>query len=457
MVNTGLLLRRPYESDYAAYRRFLIANRFEARTVLKAELAARQSLIQRKPGKQWLAPSARSWERQFCDKNGLSFQSAGIVDHRTPIRNCPGCASQCYHSALFQYVWAKRCPLHQQAIVEICPSCKQPWPRPSELLKRKCPCCSAHLSLTKLVENAAFATNNALHFFDAAASAVEHFETSSKVFLVAEHAYDNQYGNHDCVRVNHPDWPSLVAHDNFTWRAAFQAFGVVMSPICERTYDLLPITDHNTPSRNRETRWERRLSRQFDTSLKEPLSHRFGASVVDGSEDFLYSHGLSVAYIMYLSRFIWLSVVSAGPRRRSHLPFIPGGEMFLLDLPKPGTPCFVIYLGEEVPLSAKSFSLSGGSRPLRLPFDLQVWLFRCDLWWTFVMIVRYLDSMALGIKKGMGLQRSYESIPNIEELTAWYRPRYLIALNKDNRLTIRVPRWVTRPRVDTLYLHNESV
>jgi len=61
MVNTGLLLRRPYESNYAAFRRFLVANQFETPTGLKAELQACGESSARIPGKPWIAPKAHAY------------------------------------------------------------------------------------------------------------------------------------------------------------------------------------------------------------------------------------------------------------------------------------------------------------------------------------------------------------------------------------------------------------
>lgn len=267
MVNTGLLLRRPYESAYAAYRRFLVANRFETTATLIAALNALGVHSTRKPGQPWLAPNARLWERQFCEKNGIAFQSAGWVDPRAPLRNCPSCAAQCYHSTLFQYPWAKLCPLHNIPIVTSCPGCKRPWPVPSELLKRTCPHCSAHVSLVTLVGNEGFSNNMDTHAFEPVWAALKHYEINPQTTLLAENAGINQYEKHCSLREDHTEWPSLVAHRQPTLRSAFEAFGVPLSPVCERVYEVCQRPKEVNPRRSLETRWERRLSRQFDIAL----------------------------------------------------------------------------------------------------------------------------------------------------------------------------------------------
>jgi hypothetical protein len=166
MINTGLLLRRPSESEYAAFRRFLVANQFETPAALKTDLQAFGKSSAVVSGQPWLTPRARQWEQKFCEANSLPFQSPAPVDHRSPLRNCPVCAAQCYHTVLYQYPWEKRCPTHQHEIVTVCPSCKQPWPQPSELLKRNCPCCSANLSLTYLAENIVSKDSMDTRFFE---------------------------------------------------------------------------------------------------------------------------------------------------------------------------------------------------------------------------------------------------------------------------------------------------
>jgi hypothetical protein len=111
IINTGLLLRRPYESEYVGIRRFLVANQSETPAALKTDLQAFGKSSAVVPEQPWLAPRARQWEQKFCEAS-------------------------------------------------------QPWPQPSELLKRNCPCCSAHLLLTYLAENIGSKDSMDTRFFE---------------------------------------------------------------------------------------------------------------------------------------------------------------------------------------------------------------------------------------------------------------------------------------------------
>ena len=458
MVNTGLLLRRPYESNYAAFRRFLVANQFETPTGLKAELQACGESSARIPGKPWIAPKAQEWERRFCSANGLAFTSATPIDHRDPLRNCPVCAAQCYHSFLFQYPWATKCPIHDQALTTTCPSCKQPWPSPSELLKRYCRYCSARLSLAHLAGSNSFSERMDTRHFDAVNAALEQFDQTRRPVLSAKYAGINQYGNHSCVRTDHQNWPSLVAHNDSTLQAAFRAFGAELFPVQERTFDIGPVAEDTKTNRFRETRWETRLSSWFDAYLREQLRHRFGAEAVEGSVDFLFANRYSVAHVVYLCHINWSAVVNQPPRRRSHLPYVSGCELFAKrEFGMPGTPCFVTHVGEDILSSPELFALSGNSQPRQLSRQLQVWLYRCDLWWTFLAMLRYLDVVAVGITNGWGWQNIFRKVQGDGDPNAWYRPRYFIRESEDGQLLIRVPGWVANVDESDLRLKLEDL
>lgn len=44
------------------------------------------------------------------------------------LRFCPQCIEQGFHSALFQMLWIERCPIHDEKIANVCPSCSSNVP-----------------------------------------------------------------------------------------------------------------------------------------------------------------------------------------------------------------------------------------------------------------------------------------------------------------------------------------
>ncbi len=457
MINTGLLLRRPYESDYAAFRRFLVANQFETQAVLKAELEAFGERSAVMPGKPWIALKAREWEKKFCEANALPFQLPAPVDHRYPLRNCPVCAAQCYHTVLYQYPWAKRCPLHRQEIVTSCPSCKQPWPTPSELRKRECPCCSARLSLSHLSANTAFKEPIDTHFFDAVSQALDRHDLTSGTILHAQYAGENQYGKHTSPTPDDLGWPSLIANIEPAAKAAFEAFGAEILPISEKIYDIGSMGSKTGPNRSWETRWEQRLSRCFDAALREKLRHRFGPKAADGSDSFFFADRYSVAQIVYWCRINWRAIVNEGPRRRRHLPYVSGCELFMKpDYPMPLSPCFVTHVAEPIPTNPEFFTLCGEILPRQLPSQLQCWLYQCDLWWTFLAMLSYLDAVATGIMKGWSWDKILQEMQDKASPANWHRPRYFVSIRQPHQLSIQIPQRIANFDFDNLKLQIEG-
>lgn len=130
-INLGLAWQRPFESDFAMVRRFLIAN--PAQTWRQLRQALRQRVD--KPGSSVDAIDIlrNQHVRQQC---GTSIDTK--VAYR---RQCPECAASLYHSPFFALPWLSLCPLHWRPLTTTCPECRQPWPSTDELPYRECALC----------------------------------------------------------------------------------------------------------------------------------------------------------------------------------------------------------------------------------------------------------------------------------------------------------------------------
>lgn len=455
MINTGLIMRRPYESEYAAFRRFLVANRFENRTSLKAELEPYGDGMADTPGKPWLAPRARKFEMEFCKAKGIPWQNPAPINEREALRNCPTCAAQCYHSALYQYQWVKTCPLHQQDIVTSCPSCKKPWPQPSELLKRDCPDCSANVPMGRLSEIQRLSDCADTRYFETVSSIVSQWQSQNNIRIYAANSYVNLYGEHHCVGPEQPHWPSLVAYGKPEWQDAFEAFGA-RSTVYERVFDPGPI-DSQTKSPNRvyEGFLENLLFRRFEISLRAKLRHRFGNEAADGADNFYFADKYSMGQVVHFCLLNWRVVVSEGRKYRRQLPHLAAGALFMnRDIAPPLSPCLMTHVDEKVSPNPEAFSLSEDFHARQLPRQLQAWLYLCDLSWTFWTMLRYLDAVAAGINRGWGWSKILSALPSEALPEAWNHPRYFVGKNNDNLLVIRVPEWVNYPSFDDLQLES---
>lgn len=123
-------MAKPYESDHAILRRFLIANYgipySTLETILREKIQEKSGIIGR-----------------ILELHPSSHKSStnNIYSHNHIHRQCPQCARNLYHTDIYHFAWLKRCPIHHCLFATKCPDCKQPWPNKVELATRDCPSC----------------------------------------------------------------------------------------------------------------------------------------------------------------------------------------------------------------------------------------------------------------------------------------------------------------------------
>lgn len=142
-MNTGICLRRPGETAYGRYRRFVVAN----------PLCSLSSL------KKITSLDISHAEKQFCDKHAIDyiepsncFGSLKIF----PIRACDYCYQSGHHSKYFNCHWLDICPVHNRKIISNCCACGESWPILAEILKRQCSVCGRKICLNDLKRCGAF-------------------------------------------------------------------------------------------------------------------------------------------------------------------------------------------------------------------------------------------------------------------------------------------------------------
>lgn len=457
MINTGLLLRRPYESEYSAFRRFLVANRFTGTKDLKAEFdqvgILSQAAARRRGPTPFplMAEAARLWEEQFCLANGLSEtpgQTMQHMNHREPLHNCPVCAAQCYHSSFYQIDWVTTCPLHHRPLSTLCPTCKLPWPKPSELLNRRCAQCSARLTPTDLVKSGAFAQAVDTRFFDQVFAAIKTHDQSHELNFSCGHVGDHHFSEHHSVSVHNHAWPSLVAYGDPSLIAAFHAFGANLTPACDLVFQIKARRTEDLSSSS-HAYWQELVLRQFHKDLLSQLNRRFHNANIGESVFPSFNSLYSPALIPNLCRAVWRIILaenaSARPTRSQ------GEDQRIQQITgEPLAPCVMTHVIESAPPGSNIDDRA----QYRLPRALQVWLFRCDIWWSFGTLLQSIDEVAARLENG-----DFRYVTgHVFEGRRWTEPRYLISRHGDqkNRIKVTIPAWVSRFSLNGLNLKIES-
>ncbi|WP_193909396.1 hypothetical protein [Cellvibrio polysaccharolyticus] len=115
-------------------------------TIMKTLRQKIEKKLRPRPG--YLVKLVEYHQEKFCEVNGLSYRHPGKIAHDAIIRNCPNCAKEGYHSAIFEWRWLANCPIHRMPLSDTCPACLKPWPNMIELARRNCKVCGAiNLSL----------------------------------------------------------------------------------------------------------------------------------------------------------------------------------------------------------------------------------------------------------------------------------------------------------------------
>lgn len=154
---TGLSMRKPYESGYNQYRRFLVANMDRAvttRVVLDAfeKIGGDLGLHSPKKVNQTALWSSRYENLMVSPQNPREPQRESFVPTKyQPQKNCEKCASIVFHSYAFDLPWVDWCPIHQSKLTSQCYKCKRSWPSVIELPKRECDVCGVAVPFSLLL------------------------------------------------------------------------------------------------------------------------------------------------------------------------------------------------------------------------------------------------------------------------------------------------------------------
>jgi len=155
-MNTGSLLKKPGESAYSRYRRFLIANRgcYKSINLIRNEIIQQSSALSKfsQLKETDLTPAlAFAYELLVENKDKSDLIDSSVPRHYKPIKNCPKCSEISFHSNIFQLPWVSKCPIHNQKLVEKCVECGKEFPPSSKLLSNNCKSCGTLVNTKELL------------------------------------------------------------------------------------------------------------------------------------------------------------------------------------------------------------------------------------------------------------------------------------------------------------------
>ena len=166
MIITGLVFALPGESFYSRLRRVYESN-LSQKNFGMDQLFENFNWVNLESGRIKKMSPAEKIHKLIVEseklrvKNTVSvFKQFEVFKHSTkfikryrPVKHCKSCASEGYHSLVFDYDWIKACPIHREKLTIECPSCGKSWPTVGQLSKRNCGLCGLAPHRTKQNKN----------------------------------------------------------------------------------------------------------------------------------------------------------------------------------------------------------------------------------------------------------------------------------------------------------------
>ncbi|HFD31675.1 MAG TPA: hypothetical protein ENJ28_03020 [Gammaproteobacteria bacterium] len=398
MLNLGLVLERPYESKYNAYRRFLIANGKKSLKDIRDELKKKFE---------------SSYTRHFSLTQKMStFQMFQLLDHHakcgtleldtrhmtnsipSTIYNCPECARSCFHSNLYQLPWLRLCPIHHQPLTAVCPTCDNLWPKLGEMKTRRCKTCGTKYRWDELkVANTFLQEDLNTKKLECINSIIKDYETLTLGTLINLYVPDNILNKHHSIHSGDTALPSVMATINPSLVSTFYRFGIKHRRLQHLSFParLKPVTqfidinyhyydDHLNAERAKDIR------KEIENIIKNEINERFRITDLTFPEGFYFGEKrylCDITYLPILAFGIWKNLVE--------------GKGLICSQAFKHHELRVPCLLETLIFDEKNlFEIQYSRKPhveYSAPIEIQKIVYKYDLWKTFIYTLQYLDAI----------------------------------------------------------------
>ena len=430
MLNLGRVLERPYESNYNAYRRFLIANGKRSLSEIRQELRKKVEVIDTRFIS--LNPRRQTYEL-FQIYNQHSQDETIAIDRRniakrasTEIRNCPDCACSCFHSDFYQLTWLTHCPIHNKPITTKCPSCNQSWPLPSKIKQRKCKVCGTTHHWGGLKKANAFdMTNTCNEKLSVLDNLINTYRKVVKGKIVNLYMPNNLMSSHSSISIGNELFPSMIVTIDPTLSHIFCEYGIKLHKIYTSKYTISrqaePLfQDHYYfyYEKNLQLTEAKECRQEVNVIINKQIINRFRINVLNFPKRF-YFGDLSclqdINRLPALALYVWNNLIEGNG-------FL-GGNVF--QVLQPPIPCLIKTL---------TFDDGEAEYNYNVPMEVQTIVYKFDLWRVFTHILLYLYAMRYLFKKRDEISKIYDMTPEVFSPMSDRSQKYTFQLTNDKTL-----------------------
>jgi len=442
MYNIGSALKRPFESKYNTYRRFLVSNGNLSISNLSAELRINYPEFFQSKARLDCMSVALHLNTNDSDASSPSIlYRLSKSEEQEKIRNYPICAEMCFHSSLYQYTWVTQCPLHNVSLTTHCPTCHQQWPSYGQLANRKCNTCGRLLSWRHLVQVNAFdESSQIIEKMSEISEIIILLQNANKVTLVSSSENANNTGNL-VFRENTDLFPSVIKSLYPHLSSHLIALGVDIKDITKlvirkeniqalgnevnRHQDLINVSEKVKKVVNKKIKKE-----VLKWTCKKLLKFKYNNS------EGLYSCIRTQEELLETAYYLWLAFID--PNKES----TPASAVLYLQSICNGPGCNLISAppivlnilkGESADLS--SFNTNNSSYYI-LPEDVKEHIFEIRLIQAFLNILGYLIYLRDAIKHDLVWLEFSEQLPSRFHPNNWNLFNYILFPQNDNYLLL---------------------
>lgn len=472
-LNTGLNLRKPLESRYNAYRRFLIFNCFYDQKMITKELKKNFARVVNSDGYDSLAtgkskiripdncmPLAEIFEESVCKESGIKYSKPKIVWGRKQIRNCPECARICYHCYLYDLKWIVRCPLHGNLLTLNCPDCGEPWPKVYELKNRRCQCCGTHIKFETLVKTNSFSMIPNLSSLDRIEKEIEKYLQLKVGTTLSAEQGSHIWKSHHSLDIQSSYFPAVAAYNCSSLKIILQEILIGVPNMKVKTFNM-------KEAENESLLLGKKKSLNIESVQRDVLNKIYSECKKRYSVDFKEIE-LGKNHQSYRESKIedFLQTVVANWVKTCGITWYESwrwwcddcslyGEYYPYEKPlKPSVMESLIFTTCHIKPSRHQIK---NTSSIQLPISMQEWLYKCDLWKTFQSVLYYIDALKYSSIRNKSADNFMKILP--EEFKPEKRSTYPCALlmDSDELLSCLVPEYIDEISFSNIKLYSFPV